>query len=41
VRDFIHCPPEVGFNAPLFRVFRLEMGFALVKSAAALLARLL
>lgn len=37
--DFRHCPPGLGFNAILFRVFRLELWFALALSLAAVLAR--
>jgi 1,4-dihydroxy-2-naphthoate octaprenyltransferase len=38
-RDFRHCPPGLGFNAILFRVFRLELWFALGLTLAAVLAR--
>jgi 1,4-dihydroxy-2-naphthoate octaprenyltransferase len=34
-RDFCSCPPGLGFNAILFRVFRLELWFALALTAAA------
>jgi 1,4-dihydroxy-2-naphthoate octaprenyltransferase len=37
--DFRNCPPGLGFNAILFRVFRLELWFALLLTLAALLAR--
>jgi 1,4-dihydroxy-2-naphthoate octaprenyltransferase len=37
--DFRTCPPGLGFNALLFRVFRLELWFALALAAAAVLAR--
>jgi 1,4-dihydroxy-2-naphthoate octaprenyltransferase len=37
--DFRHCPPGLGFNAILFRVFRLELWFALALALAAVLVR--
>jgi 1,4-dihydroxy-2-naphthoate polyprenyltransferase len=37
--DFDRCPPGVAFNAILFRTFRLELWFAALLSAGALLAR--
>jgi 1,4-dihydroxy-2-naphthoate octaprenyltransferase len=39
-QDFRNCPGGRAYNALLFRVFRLEMGFALALCAAALLTRL-
>jgi 1,4-dihydroxy-2-naphthoate octaprenyltransferase len=39
-RDFRHCPGGRAYNALLFRVFRLELWFALALCAAALLTRL-
>lgn len=38
-RDFIHCPRGIAFNEVLFRTFRLELWFAALLSAAALLGR--
>jgi 1,4-dihydroxy-2-naphthoate octaprenyltransferase len=38
LRDFANCPPGVAYNAILFRTFRLELWFALLLSAGALLA---
>jgi 1,4-dihydroxy-2-naphthoate octaprenyltransferase len=38
-RDFRHCPGGLAYNAILFRVFRLELWFALALSLAAVLAR--
>lgn len=40
-RDFTHCPPGVAYNEILFRTFRLELWFAALLSAGALLARTL
>lgn len=40
-RDFGRCPPGKAFNEILFRTFRLELWFAALLSAAALLARVL
>lgn len=40
-RDFVHCPPGLAFNGILFRTFRLELWFAALLSAAALLGRVL
>lgn len=37
-RDFAACAPGQAFNALLFHTFRLELGFALLLSAGALLA---
>lgn len=36
-RDFAACPPGQAFNALLFRTFRLELAFALLLSAGALI----
>ena len=38
-RDFVHCPRGIAFNALLFRTFRLELWFAALLSAGALLGR--
>jgi len=38
LRDFAACPPGAGFNEILFRTFRLELWFAVLLSAGALLA---
>jgi len=40
-RDFSHCPPGVAYNEMLFRTFRLELWFAALLSAGALLSRTL
>jgi 1,4-dihydroxy-2-naphthoate octaprenyltransferase len=40
-RDFIDCPPGTAFNELLFRTFRLELWFAALLSAGALLGRML
>jgi 1,4-dihydroxy-2-naphthoate octaprenyltransferase len=40
-RDFAACPPGKAFNGILFRTFRLELWFAALLSAGALLARVL
>jgi 1,4-dihydroxy-2-naphthoate polyprenyltransferase len=40
-RDFTRCPPGVAYNEILFRTFRLELWFAALLSAGALLARTL
>jgi 1,4-dihydroxy-2-naphthoate octaprenyltransferase len=40
-RDFTQCPPGVAYNEVLFRTFRLELWFAALLSAGALLARTL
>ena len=40
-RDFIDCPRGAAFNEVLFRTFRLELWFAALLSAGALLARTL
>jgi 1,4-dihydroxy-2-naphthoate octaprenyltransferase len=37
LRDFAACPPGLAFNAILFRTFRLELWFAVLLSAGALL----
>ncbi|MGL6110185.1 MAG: 1,4-dihydroxy-2-naphthoate octaprenyltransferase [Rubrivivax sp.] len=39
--DFIHCPRGTAFNEVLFRTFRLELWFAALLSAGALLGSLL
>jgi 1,4-dihydroxy-2-naphthoate octaprenyltransferase len=36
-RAFIHSPPGSAFNEVLFRTFRLEMAYAVLLSAGALL----
>lgn len=38
-RDFAHCPRGTAFNGILFRTFRLELWFATLLSAGALLGR--
>ncbi len=38
-RDFVHCPRGIAFNGLLFRTFRLELWFAALLSAGAVLAR--
>jgi 1,4-dihydroxy-2-naphthoate octaprenyltransferase len=40
-RDFVDCPPGVAYNEILFRTFRLELWFAALLSAGALMARTL
>jgi 1,4-dihydroxy-2-naphthoate octaprenyltransferase len=40
-RDFVACPPGTAFNDLLFRSFRLELWFATLLSAGALLGRML
>lgn len=40
-RDFRRCAPGLAFNAILFRSFRLELWFAALLSAAALLGKVL
>ena len=40
-RDFGRCAPGLAFNEILFRTFRLELWFAALLSAAALLGRML
>jgi 1,4-dihydroxy-2-naphthoate polyprenyltransferase len=40
-RDFVDCPPGVAYNEVLFRTFRLELWFAALLSAGALLSRTL
>ena len=40
-RDFIACPPGIAFNGLLFRTFRLELWFAALLSAGAVLGRML
>ena len=39
-RDFAHCPPGTAYNELLFRTFRLELWFAALLSAGALLGRM-
>jgi 1,4-dihydroxy-2-naphthoate octaprenyltransferase len=39
-RDFARCPPGTAFNGVLFRTFRLELWFAALLSAGALLGRM-
>ena len=39
-RDFVRCPPGTAFNELLFRTFRLELWFAALLSAGALLGRM-
>jgi 1,4-dihydroxy-2-naphthoate octaprenyltransferase len=39
-RDFVACPPGIGFNEVLFRTFRLELWFAALLSAGALFGRI-
>jgi 1,4-dihydroxy-2-naphthoate polyprenyltransferase len=39
-QDFNHCPRGTAFNALLFRTFRLELWFAALLSAGAVLGRL-
>ena len=38
--DFVHCPRGAAFNEVLFSTFRLELWFAALLSAGALLARI-
>ncbi len=40
-QDFVHCPRGTAFNEMLFRTFRLELWFAALLSAGALLSRML
>jgi 1,4-dihydroxy-2-naphthoate octaprenyltransferase len=40
-RDFVRCPRGTAFNEILFRTFRLELWFAALLSAGALLGRIL
>ncbi len=40
-RDFARCPPGLAFNELLFRTFRLELWFAALLSAGALLGRMI
>ena len=40
-RDFVNCPRGTAFNEVLFRTFRLELWFAALLSAGALLGRVL
>ena len=37
-RDFIACPPGLAFNGVLFRSFRLELAYAGLLSAGAVVA---
>jgi 1,4-dihydroxy-2-naphthoate octaprenyltransferase len=39
-RDFLRCPPGIAFNAILFRTFRLELLYAALLAAGAVLGRL-
>ena len=39
-RDFVACPPGTAFNEVLFRTFRIELWFAALLSAGALLGRI-
>ena len=39
--DFIHCPRGIAFNQMLFRTFKLELWFAALLSAGALMERAL
>jgi len=39
-RDFVACPPGLAFNELLFRTFRLELWFAALLSAGAVLGRM-
>jgi 1,4-dihydroxy-2-naphthoate octaprenyltransferase len=39
-RDFVVCPPGLAFNELLFRTFRLELWFAALLSAGAVLGRM-
>ena len=39
-RDFVACPPGIGFNDVLFRTFRLELWYAALLSLGALLGRI-
>jgi len=38
--DFARCPPGVAFNRILFQTFRLELWFAALLSAGAMLVRM-
>jgi 1,4-dihydroxy-2-naphthoate octaprenyltransferase len=40
VHDFRHCPPGLPFNGVLFRTFKLELLFATLLAAGAVLARI-
>ncbi|BAL96719.1 1,4-Dihydroxy-2-naphtoate prenyltransferase MenA [Rubrivivax gelatinosus IL144] len=40
-RDFVHCPRGIAFNEILFRTFRLELWFAALLSAGALLGSMI
>jgi 1,4-dihydroxy-2-naphthoate octaprenyltransferase len=40
-RDFVRCPRGLAFNGLLFRTFRMELWFAALLSAGAVLARVL
>jgi 1,4-dihydroxy-2-naphthoate octaprenyltransferase len=40
-RDFVNCPRGLAFNGVLFRTFRLELWFAALLSAGAVLGRVL
>ena len=39
VRDFSHCAPGTAFNAILFRTFKLELAYAVLLAASAVLSR--
>jgi len=39
LRDFLTCPPGIAYNLVLFRTFKLELAFAGLLAAGAVLAR--
>ncbi len=39
-RDFVRCPPGLAFNEVLFRTFKMELLFAVLLAAGAVLGRL-
>ena len=39
-RDFAHCAPGLNYNVVLFRTFKLELWFAALLSAGAVLGRI-
>jgi 1,4-dihydroxy-2-naphthoate octaprenyltransferase len=39
VRDFVRCPPGLPFNGILFRTFKLELAYAALLSAGAIVTR--
>jgi 1,4-dihydroxy-2-naphthoate octaprenyltransferase len=41
VRDFAACPPGLAYNGLLFRTFVMELKFAALLAAGAVLSRLL